>query len=254
MTHADEAGTGPVTPATALRDDLPTRDGLRAVSRALQQALLPRNAPRVAGYDIAAGTTTEEAGPGCTVWDHLVLPDGRSALITLYAAPGDAPPAQPMATARGVFRAVTADQGDLREILRRVNAAMAASLVEGLEQFVECGVLVASRDALEWASAGRVPCGVIRRDGNFHEMGAHGPPLGMMDGFQYGSETVPMGVGDIAFALSHASSGLFRGAADLVAQIAAKPAGEVVTTLHKALRKAQGDEAEEVSVLFARKH
>ena len=108
--------------------------------------------------------------------------------------------------------------------------------------------------ALEWACAGRVPCGVIRRDGNFHEMASQGPPLGMMDGFQYGSERVPMGVGDIAFALSHASAGLFRGAADLVAQFSAKPAGEVVATLHKALRKAQGDGAEEVSVLFVRKH
>ncbi|MBW3534782.1 MAG: cyclic nucleotide-binding domain-containing protein [Gemmatimonadetes bacterium] len=231
-----------------------TQADVQSISRILQQGLLPRNAPRVSGYDIAAGTTTEDGGAGTTVWDSVALADGRTALLTLYVHGGALPPAQHLATARGVFRAVAADHGDLRRIMPRVNAAMAASAVEGLEQFVECGVLVPAEEGLEWVSAGRVPCGVIRRDGSFQEMGSHGPPLGMMEGFQYGSQSVPMGVGDTAFVLSHGPTGVFRGAADLVAQLPGKPAGEVVATLHKALRKAQGEGAEEISVLFVRKH
>lgn len=244
---ADESSDSPEGESAAAPDP-------GAVGRHLQQGLLPRNAPRVTGYDIAAGTTTEARGLGTTVWDAVSLADGRTALLTLYARPGEIPPAQHLATARGVFRAVTADHGDLRHVLPRVNAAMAAAAVEGLGQFVECGVLVPSQDGLEWASAGRVPCGVIHRDGSFEELGAHGPPLGMMEGFQYGSQTVPMGGGDTAFVLSHGPSGIFRGAADLVAQLPGKTAGEVVTTLHRALRRAQGEGAEEVSVLFVRKH
>ena len=239
--------------ASLERETLDPED-VKAISRVLQQGLLPRNAPRAPGYDIAAGTTTEEDGPGATVWDFVPLADGRTALVTLYVRAGDLPPAQHLAVARGVIRAVAADHGELREVMPRVNAAMAATGVEGLDQFVECGVLVASDEGLEWASAGRVPAGIIRRDGGFQELAALGPPLGMMEGFQYGSQKVAVGVGDTALVLSHGSPGIFRGAADLVAQLPGKPAGEVVTTLHRALRKAQGEGAEEISVLFVRKH
>jgi len=119
---------------------------------------------------------------------------------------------------------------------------------------VEVGLLAAGPGGLEWASAGRVPGGVIRRDGTFEEFGAHGPPLGMLGGFNYSAQKFAMDVGDTALVLSHASQGLFLGAADLVAQLHGKPAGDVVTTLHRAIRKAQGDERTETSVLYARRH
>lgn len=135
-----------------------------------------------------------------------------------------------------------------------MNTAMAASVVDDGMQHVECGVLVADAGVIEWASAGRVPGGVIRRGGAFEELGSHGPPLGMMEGFQYGSERLAMGAGDTALVLSHGSAGLFRGAADLVAQIHGRPAGDVVSTLHRGIRKAQGDSPEEITVLFVRKH
>ena len=69
-----------------------------------------------------------------------------------------------------------------------------------------------------------------------------GPSLGMMGGFQYNSQRFPMGTGDTAFVLSHGSQGLFLGAADLLAQLHGKPVGDIVSSLHKAIRKAQGDD------------
>jgi hypothetical protein len=76
----------------------------------------------------------------------------------------------------------------------------------------------------------------------------------MMGGFQYNLESFVLGAGDTAFVLSHGSHGLFLGAADLLAQLHGKPAGEIVTSLHKAIRKAQGEERSETSVLYVRKH
>ena len=76
----------------------------------------------------------------------------------------------------------------------------------------------------------------------------------MMEGFKYAMQRFPMGAGDTAFVLSHASRGLLRGAADLVAQLHGKPAAEVVTTVHRAIRRTQGEERTETSVLFIRKH
>jgi serine phosphatase RsbU (regulator of sigma subunit) len=95
---------------------------------------------------------------------------------------------------------------------------------------------------------------VIRRDGTFEEFGAHGPPLGMLGGFQYTVQEFAVGAGDTVLVLSHASQGLFLGAADLVAQLHGKPAGEVVATLHRAIRKAQGEDRTETSVLYVRRH
>ena len=224
------------------------------ISQSLRHALLPRNAPRVEGYDIGAGTMIDGRGRAATVWDWLLLPDGRTALVTLDVRADGLLPAMHLATVRGVLRAVVAEGGGLDHVFPRMNSAMASCAVDDVNQHVECGMLVVDGGQVEWASAGRVPCGLIRRDGAFEELGSHGPPLGMMEGFQYGSEQLDMGTGDTAIVLSHASVGLFRGAADLVAQIHGKPAGEVVSTLHRGIRKAQAENPEEISVLFVRKH
>jgi CRP-like cAMP-binding protein len=224
------------------------------VSRIMQAGLLPTEAPRVEGFDVAAGTTTEEAGRGGSVWDWMTLGDGRAALITLDVRQDGLPPAHHLGVARAVLRGLAGDQTTLPGLLAKANEALSAAAVEGLDQFVEVGLLVAGPDGVEWASAGRVPGGVIRRDGSFEEFGAHGPPLGMLGGFKYNVQKFSLNAGDTALVLSHASQGLFLGAADLVAQLHGKPAGEVVTTLHRAIRKAQGEERTETSVLYARKH
>lgn len=224
------------------------------VSRVMQAGLLPSVAPRVSGFDIAAGTTTEETGRGGSVWDWITLGDGRTALLTLDVRQDGFPAAHHLGVARAVLRGLAGDQASLPLILARANEALSAAAIDGLDQFVDVGALVLGGEGVEWASAGRVPGGIIRRDGSFQEFGAHGPPLGMMGGFKYNVQTLSMGSGDTAFVLSHASPGLFLGAADLMAQLHGKPAGEVVATLHRAIRKAQGEQRTETSVLYARRH
>jgi len=230
------------------------RDEALAVSRLMQAGLLPSSAPRVKGFDLAAGTTTEDSGRGASVWDWIELSDGRVALLTLDVRQEGFPPAHHLGVVRAVLRAVAQRTASVKELLARANDSVAQARVDGLEQFVEVGVLVPADGGLEWASAGRVPGGLIRRDGAFESFGAHGPPLGMMPGFRYNVQSFDLGAGDTSFVLSHASKGLFMGAADLLVQLHGKPAGEVVGTLHRAIRKAQGEERTETSVLFARKH
>jgi serine phosphatase RsbU (regulator of sigma subunit) len=157
--------------------------------------------------------------------------------------------------ARVLLRALASEYREPRDILPRANAALSRARVGGAEQFLECGMLVLRDAGVEWASAGRVPAAILRRGGEVEELGSHGPPLGMMEGFRYASHPVPMAAGDVFVVLSQASMGVFRGAADLVAKIQQRPAGEVVETLHLALRRAHGEELpRETTVLFARKH
>lgn len=225
-----------------------------AVSRRVQRRLLPRNAPRVAGYDVAAGTTTEEDGRGHTVWDWIPLQDGRSAILAYNVQGPGFPASHDLVAVRAVLRSLAAEYSDVTEILPRANAALSQASLAAGERFVECGVAVPGPDWVEWSSAGRVPAGIIRRNGTFDELGSHGPPLGLMEGFRYGSRRLPMGPGDVLVALTDASTGLFRGALDLVAQVQGRTAGEVVGTLHRAVRKVQGERPRETTVMLIRKH
>jgi CRP-like cAMP-binding protein len=223
------------------------------ISRLLQRGLIPPEAPRIHGFDIAAGTSLEDDGEGRTIWDYTELGDGQTALLTLNVQGDGLPPAHYLAVARSLLRELARDQSGLKGLLARINSGLAAAVVEGMEQYVEAGVLLPSGGGVEWAGAGRCPGAIIRRSGIFEEFSTHGPPLGMLDGFMYGTQRMELGAGDAVIVLSEASQGLFRGAADLVASLQGKPVGEVVTMVHKALKKAHPEEARETSVLFVRR-
>jgi len=230
-----------------------TNTSVQEISRKIQRGLLPSEAPRVPGFDLAAGTSLVESGPGRTVWDFFQLRDGKIGLVNLNVQGDGLPAAHYLAVARSLLRELAGDQEDLKGILARVNSGLAAAVAEGVDQFVEAGVLLPSDGGVEWAGAGQCPGAVIRRNGVFEEFSTHGPPLGMMEGFLYGTERMELGAGDAVIVLSEVTPGIFRGAADLVASLQGKPAGEVVSTLHKALAKAEPDSPVEATVLFVRK-
>jgi serine phosphatase RsbU (regulator of sigma subunit) len=223
------------------------------ISRKIQRGLLPGVAPRLSGFDLAAGTRLVDDGPGRTMWDFFHLRDGRTGLVNLNVQGEGLPPGHYLAVARSLLRELGRDHDDLQGFLARVNSGLAAAVVEGVDQYVEAGVLLPYEGGVEWAGAGRCPGAVIRRNGVFEEFTAHGPPLGMMEGFLYGTERMELGAGDAVIVLSEVSQGIFRGAADLVSSLQGKPVGDVVSTLHKALAKAQPDDPVEASVLFVRK-
>ena len=236
---------------TELTADEPPEAGSRS---ALQQALLPRSVPRVDGYDLAGGTAVEPSSPGATVWSHFALQDGRTAIAALSVQSRGAPPALTLAVSRAFLTESARGAGSPDRVLAGVNDLLARTAPEGSDQMAACGVLVPGPEGVHWACAGTLQGGVIRRDGTFDPLQSHGPPLGMLQGFQYGVSTIDLGPGDEVVVMTGASQGLFRGAADLVASLHGKPAGEVVSTVHRAIRKAQPDEPVETTVLFLRKH
>lgn len=218
------------------------------------QALLPRTAPRVDGFDLAGGTAVEPALPGTTVWARFSLADGRTVLGALQVQSAHPPPPLALAVTRAFLIERAQRLNSSAEVLAKVNDAVASAALEGPSQTTACGLLVVGGDTVEWACAGQLSGGVLRRHGSFEELPSHGPPMGMLPGFQYGAESLDLGPGDEVVILTGASAGLFRGAADLVASLHGKPAGEVVSMVHKAIRKARGDEPIETTVLFLRKH
>jgi serine phosphatase RsbU (regulator of sigma subunit) len=223
------------------------------VSRKIQRGLLPPEAPRIPGFDIAAGTRLGEESPGRTVWDFFQLKDGRAGLVSLHVQGEGLPPGLFLALARALLRELGRDQDDLQGLLARLNSGLASVSMDKVDQYVQAGILLPSEGGVEWAGAGACPGAVIRRTGVFQEFSAHGPPLGMMEGFLYGTERMELGAGDSVLVLSDVPKGVFRGAADLVASLQGKPAGDIVSKLHRALAKARPDGDLEASVLFIRR-
>jgi hypothetical protein len=207
----------------------------------------------VPGYDIAAGTSLEPDGHGSSIWDWFALPDGGTALVTLSATPGDFPASHSLAMVRAFLRELSWERPDVGSLFRRVNTAVARTFASGIEGPVDCGVLVLGGERTSWLGAGSVHGGVLRRDGRLEEFAPGGPPLGLLDGFHYGATDVSFHAADVIVSMSHGARGLFRGAADVVADLHGKPAGVVVSKLQTALQNAQIQGTGEHSVLFVRK-
>jgi serine phosphatase RsbU (regulator of sigma subunit) len=224
------------------------------VSRKIRASLLPREAPALPGFDVAAGTAIGESSQGGSAWDWLGLTDGRTALVTLDVRGDGFLPGHHIGVARGVLRGLAAGGVGVPSLLVKANEVLSDMTDPGPTRPVEVGLLVVGGDGLEWACAGQVPAGVVRRDGAIEVFGAHGPPLGMMGGFRYTSGHHALGSGDAALVLSHTTKGFFRGAAELVARLHSEPAREVVAKLHRGVRKAGDGARAEASVLLARKH
>jgi len=231
-----------------------TAGGAEDANRALQRSIMPRSAPTADGFDIAAGTMLEESGGGRTVWETVRFSDGGAGLVAMTVHGDGLPPAHQLGLARAFLNDYARTGQEAESLLARVNDGLSHNETPGVDQTVAAGLLVPGDGSVLWSGAGGVQGAVIRREGTLDEFPSHGPPLGMLDGFQYGTQQYQIGTGDMVIVLSTASTGLFRGAADLVSTLQQKPAGEVVATVHKAIRKLQGDNAEEITVLFMRKH
>ncbi len=229
-------------------------DGGEDANRALQRSIIPRSAPTADGFDIAAGTMLEDSGAGRTAWETVRLSGGGVGLMAMTVHGDGLPPAHQLALARAFLNEYARTGQGAESLLARVNDGLAHNETPGVDQTVAAGLLVPGDGSVVWSGAGGVQGAVIRREGTLDEFPSHGPPLGMLEGFQYGTQEYQIGTGDMVIVLSTASTGLFRGAADLVSTLQQKPTGEVVATVHKAIRKLQGDNAEEITVLFMRKH
>ena len=176
------------------------------------------------------------------------------ALLTLSVSPGAFPAAHSLALVRAFLRELSAERTDAASLLGRVNAAISRTAVSGVESPADCALIALGGAEVGWLGAGAVHGGVLRRDGTMEPFPSGGPPLGVMDGFRYAPVRVSLRTGDVIVALSQGAKGLFKGAADVVAELHGKPAGEIVTKLQAALDRAAGEQSStEHSVLFVRK-
>src|SRR5919107_105207 len=149
------------------------------VARMIQHTLLPKSAPELGGYHIAAYYRPAREVGG-DFYDFLELEDGRLGLVVGDASGKGIPAAMVMANARSGLR-TSAQGGDLApgQVLAEANEILFPDIPPNM--FVTCfyAILDPESGRLSYANAGHdLP--YVQRNGDAEELRARGVPLGLM--------------------------------------------------------------------------
>lgn len=231
----------------------PGADAVRAFGRLVLSGLEPGALPPVDGFRAAGATARAEGIAGGSLWDGFATGDGRVLLALMDVKGTGLPPAYLI----GVTRAILREAGPrepFEGLLRRLNAATFANLFEGHDECIEAAVIRLADGALSWSSAGDQPAFILRVDGGVEEVGGHGPPLGILPHFDYGTDWLDLAAGDTLLAFSEAPAGMVKGALELAQARRDTEPGELARLLQAAFQKIQArGAATDISFLVVRK-
>lgn len=196
------------------------------VARSIQQSLLPKEEPKIAGFEIA-GWNQPADDTGGDYFDWEILPDGN-VVVTLADVTGHGiGPALLAAVCRAYARSSFRVAQSLPAALENINQSLSSDL--GPSCFV---TFVAAKCApnnpnLEILSAGHGPIFIYSRsDDRFKEMRAQAVPLGILPFFRSdGVEQLRLQSGDL---LVLATDGFFEWENDVGEQFGIQRMEEVI--------------------------
>lgn len=178
------------------------------VARSIQQSLLPKSMPQVAGFEIAAWNKPADQTGG-DYYDWQVLPDGR-VLVALADVTGHGiGPALLAAVCRAYARVSFGQQNGFLKAMAQVNTAVSADVGEGRFVTFVAAILGPNSSEVELLSAGHAPLFLywLKHD-CFETMEAQGLPLGISpDFFSEPPRTLQFARGDL---LLLATDGFFE--------------------------------------------
>ncbi len=164
------------------------------VARLIQQTLLPKRLPEMAGWQLAAHYQPARAVGG-DFYDFLELSDGRLGLVVGDVTDKGVPAALVMASTRSVLRAAASRLESPGEVLERVNDLVYPDIPPNM--FITCMYAILDPDVgkLVYANAGHdLP--YHRHGAAVAELRARGMPLGLMPGMSYEEKETTLAPGD----------------------------------------------------------
>ncbi|MEI2689065.1 MAG: SpoIIE family protein phosphatase [Anaerolineae bacterium] len=167
------------------------------VARLIQQTLLPRDVPRLFGWDVAAYYQPAREVGG-DFYDFLYFDDGRIGVIIGDVTDKGVPAALVMATTRTLLRVIGERLVTPGAVLERVNDVLIDDIPPRM--FVTClyALLDPASGRLQFANAGHdLP--FHRSAEGVHEMRATGMPLGLLPGMGYEEKEITLAPGDTVF-------------------------------------------------------
>ena len=165
------------------------------VARLIQQTLLPKETPALAGWRVAQYYQPARAVGG-DFYDFLYLPDGRLGVVVGDVTDKGVPAALVMATTRSILRGTATRLSSPGQVLERANELLCPDIPPNM--FVTClyAILDPADGRLEYANAGHDLPYLRRHDGSVEELRARGMPLGLMPGMQYEEKETTLAPGD----------------------------------------------------------
>jgi serine phosphatase RsbU (regulator of sigma subunit)/anti-sigma regulatory factor (Ser/Thr protein kinase) len=154
------------------------------VARVVQQTLLPKDLPELAGWKVAAYWQPAQAVSG-DFYDFINLPDGNLGVVEADVTGKGVPAALVMASARGILRvAAEQDPTSPGKVLAHVNDLLCPDIPPSM--FVTClyGVLNPHTGRFIFANAGHNLPAKCTVDAVI-ELRATGMPLGLLPGMTY---------------------------------------------------------------------
>ncbi len=164
------------------------------VARQIQQSLLPKEAPILAGWQVAAYYQPARAVGG-DFYDFTFFPDGQLGLVIGDVSDKGVPAALVMATTRAILRGAAQRLLSPGQVLERVNEVLCPEIPPHM--FVTClyAILDPASGRLQYANAGHdLP--YRRGDGGVSELRATGMPLGLMPDMRYEEKETVLAAGE----------------------------------------------------------
>lgn len=159
-------------------------------ARQIQRSLLPQEIPDVQGYKLQMRSTTCYEVGGDYV-DVMPLPDGRLMMVLADVAGKGLASAMISMTFRSSFRAIAGAGLPMEEVAERLNQLHWQEGVEARRRYVTAILLCLDPNThkLEAVNAGHNPAFLVGLTEQPILIGASGPPLGMLPGRTYETES-----------------------------------------------------------------
>jgi anti-sigma regulatory factor (Ser/Thr protein kinase) len=164
------------------------------LARLIQQTLLPKELPKLPGWELAVHYQPARAVGG-DFYDFMVLPDGRLFLTVGDVTDKGMPAALVMASIRAILRGNARRSLLPSAALQRANELLHPEIPAYM--FVTClyALLDPSTGRLQYANAGHnLP--YRKRNGAVSELQATGMPLGLMPGVRYEEQETTLAPGE----------------------------------------------------------
>jgi serine phosphatase RsbU (regulator of sigma subunit) len=194
-----EAALSIAGPAALALDNARLHQERQEFTETMQRSLLPQSRPELPGLDVGhvyAPSTRVEVGGD--VYDFLVLPDGRLAVVLGDVSGHGIEAAADMAMAKFVFRSLVRDHPEPGELLAAANEVVLGEVGVGRFVTMLCLTLDPRSGELACACAGHPPPRILTPRGVPEQVRVSGLALGVESGQSYEVTTLQLEPGAAA--------------------------------------------------------
>lgn len=235
------------------------------IARSIQQGLLPKEPPKIDGFEIA-GWNQPADEIGGDYFDWQTLPDGRAAISLADVSGHGIGPALVAAQCRAFARAIVPTAAGLGEAITQINRLISQDLSVGRFVTYVMAILTPSSSRVQLLSAGHGPLLLYTAaDQAVRSFNAHAIPLGIGSHIDYGSpQDIDLEPGDLLLLVT---DGFFEWANDegeffgiervieCVRAHASLPARELIRKLYSLVVEFAGRtlQADDLTAVFVRR-